>query len=113
MEPLRVFLSANIKARREALGISQEKLAELADVSIQMIKAIEGRRNWVSDTMLAKLAHVLGVSSYHLLLPVGGAEVQDDRLVVSNLLASLRKDIKTDIDSRFDRIMMPELKTEN
>jgi DNA-binding transcriptional regulator YiaG len=45
-EPLREFLSANIKARRETLGISQEQLAELADVSIQMVKAIEGRQAW-------------------------------------------------------------------
>jgi transcriptional regulator with XRE-family HTH domain len=111
METLRVFLSANIKARREALGISQEKLAELADVSIQMIKAVEGRRNWVSDTMLAKLAYVLGVNSFQLLLPTGGTEVQDDKLVVFNMLASLRKGIKTDIDSRFDKIMMPEHST--
>ena len=62
-EPLRVFLSANIKARREALNISQEKLAELADVSVQSIKRIEGRRTWVSNKMLDNLARVLGVSA--------------------------------------------------
>jgi DNA-binding XRE family transcriptional regulator len=44
-EPLREFLSANMKARRKALNISQEELAELADVSVQMVKAIEGSIN--------------------------------------------------------------------
>ena len=63
-EPLREYLSANIKARRDALNISQEKLAELADVSIQMIKVIEGRRSWVSEKMLTSIANVLGVSAF-------------------------------------------------
>lgn len=51
------------------MNISQEKLAELADVSVQMIKGIEGRRTWVSDAMLENLARVLGVKAFQLLIP--------------------------------------------
>jgi transcriptional regulator with XRE-family HTH domain len=104
-EPLREFLSANIKARRDALNISQEKLAELADVSVQMIKAIESRRNWVSDTMLGKLAQALGVRAFQLLIPVDTAGAQDDNLVISALLRSLRQNIQDDINSRFARLL--------
>jgi hypothetical protein len=34
-----------------------------------MIKEIEGRRTWVSDKMLTKLAQALGVSAFQLLVP--------------------------------------------
>jgi transcriptional regulator with XRE-family HTH domain len=102
-EPLREYLSANIKARRKALNISQEKLAELADVSVQMIKRIEGRRTWVGDKMLANLAGVLGVSAFQLLVPSGGTASSGDFGLISGLLYNLRQNIHDDINNRFDR----------
>jgi transcriptional regulator with XRE-family HTH domain len=102
---LRAYLSANIKARREALNISQEKLAELANVSVQMIKRIEGRRTWVSDKMLTNLAQVLGVSAFQLLVPSGGTVSPDDSSMVSGMLHNLRQNIQDDINSRFDRLV--------
>ena len=103
-EPLREYLSGNIKARREALNISQEKLAELADVSVQMIKRIEGRRTWVSDKMLTKLAKVLGVSAFQLLVPSNGETSSENNALVSGLLQNLRQNIQDDINNRFDRL---------
>jgi len=105
-EPLRTYLSANIKARREALNISQERLAELADVSIQMIKRIEGRRTWVSDKMLTNLARVLGVSAFQLLVPLNEPVQSDDSAIISGLLRNLRQNIQDDINSRFDRLVI-------
>jgi transcriptional regulator with XRE-family HTH domain len=104
-ELLRAYLSANIKARREALNISQEKLAELADVSVQMIKRIEGRRTWVSDKMLANLARVLGVSAFQLLIPSGETVSSGDSALVSGLLKNLKQNIHDDINSRFGRLI--------
>jgi transcriptional regulator with XRE-family HTH domain len=104
-EPLRVFLSANIKARREALNISQEKLAELADVSVQSIKRIEGRRTWVSDKMLNNLARVLGVSAFQLLVPSNEAISSIDSAMISGLLSNLRQNIQDDINRRFDGLI--------
>jgi transcriptional regulator with XRE-family HTH domain len=107
-EPLRVYLSANIKARREALNISQEKLAELADVSIQTIKRIEGRRTWVSDKMLLNLAEVLGVAAFQLLVPSSNETTSENYGLISSLLKNLKQNIHDDINSRFD-----SLKTSN
>jgi len=101
---LRAYLSANIKARREALDISQEKLAELADVSVQMIKGIEGRRTWVSDKMLINLARVLGVSSFQLLSPPTEKASPGDTALISSLLYTLKQNIQNDINKRFDRL---------
>jgi transcriptional regulator with XRE-family HTH domain len=104
-EDLRESLSANIKARRAAMNISQEKLAELADVSIQMIKGIEGRRTWVSDAMLVKLAQALGVKAFQLLVPAGDTGTPDDDVLISGILHNLRQNIRDDIDSCFDRYL--------
>ena len=101
---LRELLSANIRNRRETLDISQEKLAELADVSIQTIKGIEGRRTWVSDTMLEKLAQALGLSAFQLLVPADKAVLNDDNALIAALLRNLRQNIQNDINARFDRL---------
>ena len=103
-EPLRAYLSANIKARREALNISQEKLAELADVSVQMIKGIEGQRTWVSDKMLINLAKVLGVEAFQLLVPAIESALPDNSIIISSLLNNLRQNIQDDINNRFDQL---------
>ncbi|MCL2765806.1 MAG: helix-turn-helix transcriptional regulator [Treponema sp.] len=101
---LKEILSTNIKLRREALDISQEKLAELADVSIQSIKGIEGCRTWVSDTMLEKLASVLGVSAFQLLVPTNKADLNDDGALTAILLRNLEQNIHDDINARFKRL---------
>jgi transcriptional regulator with XRE-family HTH domain len=97
-------LAANIKARRAALNISQEKLAELIDVSSQMINCIEGCRTWVSDKTLIKLAGVLHVEVFQLLTPPD-SRVLSDSLITSVHLVSLRQALKDDIDSRFERFI--------
>jgi y4mF family transcriptional regulator len=50
-----------LKQRRKELGITQEQLAEIADVGLRSLKAIEcGKANPTLDT-LSKLADVLGM----------------------------------------------------
>ena len=104
---LKAYLATNIKARREVLGISQEKLAELADVSVQTIRGIEGRRAWVGDQMLANLAGVLGVSAFQLLVPTGVVDSPtDNSAVVAGILDNLKRNIQDDINRRFEAISM-------
>jgi DNA-binding XRE family transcriptional regulator len=50
-----------LKERREALGITQAHLAELADVSLRTLKTLEvGKGNPTLET-IAKLIEVLGM----------------------------------------------------
>jgi transcriptional regulator with XRE-family HTH domain len=54
-------LIKTLKERREVLGVTQEHLAELANVSLRTLKSIEsGKGNPTFDT-LNKLADVLGM----------------------------------------------------
>ena len=87
------------------MRISQEQLAELADVSVQMIKRIEGRRTWVSDTMLGKLARALGVSAFQLLVPADRAVSRDKAALVNAQLLNLKQNIHDDINARFERLL--------
>jgi transcriptional regulator with XRE-family HTH domain len=87
------------------MNISQEELAELANVSIQTVKFIEGRRTWVSDTMLAKLAQALKVKSFQLLIPAKPEDPQDKGIVLyRELTQTLHSHLKETIDTFFARL---------
>jgi transcriptional regulator with XRE-family HTH domain len=73
---LRRILAANLKKQRNMLGLSQEKLAEMAGLSWQTVNSIECQRTWVSDRTLESLAETLKIETYQLLLPVETAQPQ-------------------------------------
>jgi transcriptional regulator with XRE-family HTH domain len=108
-ESLRTLLSMNIKHRRKALGISQEKLAQAAELSAQTVNDIEGCRMWVSDKTIMKLAHALQVEAYQLLVPVfeAGKRGEKEGLAPSpvEILLTLQQNIKNEIDLQFYRIL--------
>jgi transcriptional regulator with XRE-family HTH domain len=96
-----MLLAANIKAGRRKLGLSQEKLAELAGLSTQTISDIEGCRTWVSDKTLLKLSEVLNVEIFQLLVPADEDE-KKAALYLPQRIRKLRQNIKDDIDKRID-----------
>ena len=64
---IKIF-SKNVKYYRKKLGISQEKLAELADLHRTYISSVElGKRN-ISILNIEKIANALGVVPYKLLI---------------------------------------------
>jgi transcriptional regulator with XRE-family HTH domain len=97
MNRLRAILSANMRRRRKILKISQEKLAELTEVSTQTINDIECGRSWVSDRTISKLAEVLGVDVFQLFLPEDA--YSDNQSTLTTALLQLRQDIKADMGS--------------
>jgi len=66
---LRKVLALNIKKQREKLGITQDNLAEKADISAAMMNDIEGCRTWVSDKTLKNLSSALNIDTYRLFIP--------------------------------------------
>lgn len=59
----------NIRSLRKKAGLSQEKLADKADISRQMMNDIEGRKRWLTKGTLVKLANALRVNVYELFIP--------------------------------------------
>ena len=68
-ESLQNRLSFNIKMNRKRVSLSQERLAEEAGISVQMMSDIEGCRRWPSEKTLAKISTALGVDAHALFLP--------------------------------------------
>ena len=99
---LRRILAANLKKHRKILGFSQEKLAEMADLSWQTINSIECHRTWVSDKTLESLANALKIESYRLLFPIEGATPKS---VDSNEALEKLVKIKRALDGLFDDIV--------
>jgi transcriptional regulator with XRE-family HTH domain len=76
---LRTILSRNIKNTREALHITQAKLAEYAGLSLSSIIDIERCRTWVSDKTLTNIARALNRDVYQLFVPPEPAEAGPGR----------------------------------
>ena len=101
---LRKNLSRNIKKHRELLGISQEKLAEKAGISANMVNDIEGCRTWISDKTLIKLASALGTETYRLLMPTVMSKEEITKTVMVDLARELQK-IRKDFDGDFEKVL--------
>lgn len=54
-------LIQRLKARREQLGVTQEHLAELAEVALRTIKALDSGKGNPTISTVIKLAEVLGM----------------------------------------------------
>jgi len=103
---LRKILSANIKKYRAELGLSQEKLAEIIDLSDQTINDIEGCRSWVSDKTLTKIARALKVEIYQLLYPKTEADKLFPIKVPADILNELRSNLEKDMACRFNEVLI-------
>ena len=101
---LRKTLSANIKKHRELQDITQEKLAEKAGISANMINDIEGCRTWISDKTLVKLAEALEIETYRLFIPSNLSESDVSKTVVTDLSNNLHK-IRNDFNSSFETVL--------
>lgn len=69
-EELQTRVIENIKTIRKQLGLSQEKLADKADISRQMMNDIEGKRRWLTKSTLTKLCNALEVDPHELFVPI-------------------------------------------
>jgi len=99
---LRGILAANLKKHRKMLGLSQEKLAEMAELSWQTVNSIECHRTWVSDKTLESLADALKIDTFQLLLPI--EEITSKGISTDEAVKKLLK-IKRAFDDSFNEIM--------
>ena len=64
---IREILAENIKEKRRKIGLTQEKLAEKAGMSLQYLAMLELAHKFPSGEMLEKLANALDIETYELL----------------------------------------------
>jgi transcriptional regulator with XRE-family HTH domain len=97
MANIRDVLAANLKKYRRRNDFSQDKLAELADISAQYLATVETRRKFPTPEVLDRLAAALGIES-HLLFEVSATPVEAlerlHRSVVADIKQVVREAIK-------------------
>jgi transcriptional regulator with XRE-family HTH domain len=101
---LRKILSTNIKKHRELLGLSQEKLSEIAGISSNMVRDIEGCRTWVSDKTLISIAEALKTDTYRLFMPETIQEDENYRTVLLDLTKLVDK-LKADFNINLENAL--------
>jgi transcriptional regulator with XRE-family HTH domain len=89
MTDLRKILASNMKLYRDQRGLSQEKLAEIADITTNYVALIEIGRRFPSLKVLEKLAKGLNVDTTELF------SLNPTKIMVKK---SLRAKILTDIE---------------
>ena len=92
MVDIREILATNIKENRRKKGLTQEKLAEKANMSLHYLALLEIARKFPSGEMLERLASALDIETYELLAVAPSPH---------NELEQLRREIKDDIQNTF------------
>ncbi len=68
-QPFLDFIAANVRRRRERLGLTQEEFSEQAEFDIRFFRFIEQARKDISVSTLVRLANVLGCDPGALFRP--------------------------------------------
>ena len=88
-EELQNRVILNIKKLRKEKGLSQEKLADAADLSRQMMNDIEGKRRFLTKGTMVKLANALECDVHEFFIPTSeeSPEAQDLYKTVGSKIA--------------------------
>ncbi|AUX28075.1 MULTISPECIES: helix-turn-helix domain-containing protein [Sorangium] len=79
LEAVLVYIAANLRRLRQKRGMTQEGLAEAAELDLRTLQDIEGMRQSVSLGTLVRLANALDVSPGVLLRPAEMPEIKRGR----------------------------------
>ena len=99
MTDLRQILASNMKIYRKTLGISQAKLAELANITDNYIALIETGKRFPSVNMLERIAKALKKDTLELF-----SVSQIEATKIKKLKKTILTDIETILTIRLDEI---------
>jgi len=88
MIDIKEIFAENLRKIRRKRGLTQEKLAEKANMSLQYLALLEIARKFPSGEMLERLANALDIETYELLAIASSA---------NNELELLRNDIISEV----------------
>jgi transcriptional regulator with XRE-family HTH domain len=105
---IKEILAANLRENRRKKGLTQEKLAEMADMSLRYLATLELGNNFPSGEMIEKLAKALDIQAFQLFYPSStpeGALLHLEQTIVANIekeLEQFRQDIIQEIKNNYD-----------
>jgi transcriptional regulator with XRE-family HTH domain len=80
MRKIRDILAENLKKNRRLRGLTQEQLAEKADVSSHYVAMVETRKTFPKPEMLERFAKTLGIEPYQLFAVENDPNEPNERL---------------------------------
>lgn len=111
-EDIRKILAKNIRKRRKELGITQIKLAELADISEPYMNDIERCQTWISDKTLAKLAWALNLELHELFMEDNDQKNDTDETKnIYSLFKTHKQEMHDYIDKSLEILMRDIMKS--
>lgn len=93
-----IAIGLRIQTRRKQLGLTQEKLADMMNVSIQMVSNLERGNKAIRIDNLIRLSEILNVSTDYILT---GKHTPDDQLTLTSNMEQL-----TDRDRKLVELIM-------
>jgi transcriptional regulator with XRE-family HTH domain len=102
-EELRRILSNNIRTFRKDLHLTQEQLAENADISLSYLADIEHCKTWISDKTLMKLAKALHRQPFELLVESLENEEKTNLHAISDIIYNEKKELLKTVSEICDR----------
>jgi len=99
---IKEILASNLKKNRKKKGLTQEKLAEKADISLRYIAMLELGKSFPSGEMLEKLAKVLDIDAIQLFDISDNSEgtLQElDPSIINNIKQAVKEAIKETLNN--------------
>jgi transcriptional regulator with XRE-family HTH domain len=85
---IKEILAANLRYNRRKKGLTQEKLAEMADISLRYLAMLELGNSFPSCETLEKLSNALDIQTFQLFYPSStpeGAMLHLEQSIIANL----------------------------
>lgn len=105
-DELRKTLANNIRLYRKDLHLTQEQLAENADISLSYLADLEHCKTWISDKTLLKLAKALHKKAFELLREdktINKENSKTDIQKISDILYSEKKELVKTVSEICDK----------
>ena len=101
---LRKTLSNNIRLFRKKLHLTQEQLAENADISLSYLADIEHCKTWISDRTLLTLARALHKQPFELLITETINKDEKANIhIISDILSTEKKELAKTVSEICDK----------
>jgi transcriptional regulator with XRE-family HTH domain len=101
MMDIKEIFAENLRKKRRKRGLTQEKLAEKVEMSLQYLALLEMGRKFPSGEMLEKLATALDIETYELLAVAPSATNELERLhqtIIADMKQIVKEAIKETIN---------------
>ena len=98
---IKEILAANLKENRRKKGLTQEKLAEKADISLRYLAMLENGDSFPSGEMLEKLAEALDIEALEFFYPSStpeGALWHLEQTMIASMVTAVGTAVKESIN---------------